>query len=245
MKARSLSTIVITAVWFNIWYVQLAFSLLMATMISALFVVGHDAAHDSLTPHKWLNRFIGTICFLPSMHPYSLWVELHNYRHHRWTNLRGKDDVWIPLDLQSYQELSSFQKFLYRIYRGPFGSLFYYLIEFWWKKFSWPTKKHYDPIKREYIIDLSAKFPGQQILITTFKEFVGVKIIGATAHYVTADLDQGPIIEQDIAHVGHHASVKELTRLGRDVERQVLARAVRWHLERRIIIHNNRTVVFA
>ncbi|MFK7788790.1 MAG: formyltetrahydrofolate deformylase [Phycisphaeraceae bacterium] len=73
----------------------------------------------------------------------------------------------------------------------------------------------------------------------------GVKIIGATAHYVTADLDQGPIIEQDIAHVGHHASVKELTRLGRDVERQVLARAVRWHLERRIIIHHNRTVVFA
>lgn len=73
----------------------------------------------------------------------------------------------------------------------------------------------------------------------------GVKIIGATAHYVTAALDQGPIIEQDIAHVGHHASVKELTRLGRDVERQVLARAVRWHLERRIIIHQNRTVVFA
>ena len=72
----------------------------------------------------------------------------------------------------------------------------------------------------------------------------GVKIIGATAHYVTADLDQGPIIEQDIAHVGHHASVKELTRLGRDVERQVLARAVRWHLERRVIIHGNRTVVF-
>ena len=73
----------------------------------------------------------------------------------------------------------------------------------------------------------------------------GVKIIGATAHYVTQDLDQGPIIEQDIAHVGQHTSVKELTRLGRDVERQVLARAVRWHLERRIIIHNNRTVVFA
>ncbi|MGB0766836.1 MAG: formyltetrahydrofolate deformylase [Phycisphaeraceae bacterium] len=73
----------------------------------------------------------------------------------------------------------------------------------------------------------------------------GVKIIGATAHYVTADLDQGPIIEQDIAHVGHHASVGELTRLGRDVERQVLARAVRWHLERRVIVHDNRTVVFA
>lgn len=72
----------------------------------------------------------------------------------------------------------------------------------------------------------------------------GVKIIGATAHYVTADLDQGPIIEQDTAHVGSHSSVGELTRHGRDVERQVLARAVRWHLERRVIIHGNRTVVF-
>lgn len=141
------------AVWSNLWYVQLACSVLMATMIAALFVVGHDAAHDSLTPHKWLNRLIGTLCFLPSMHPYSLWVELHNYRHHRWTNLRGKDDVWIPLDPASYAALPSYQQLLYRIYRGPFGSFFYYLIEFWWHKFSWPTKKHYDPIKREYVFD--------------------------------------------------------------------------------------------
>jgi len=72
----------------------------------------------------------------------------------------------------------------------------------------------------------------------------GVKLIGATAHYATAELDQGPIIEQDVARCSHQDSVDELVRKGRDLERQVLARAVRWHLEDRVLIHGNRTVVF-
>lgn len=73
----------------------------------------------------------------------------------------------------------------------------------------------------------------------------GVKLIGATAHYVTEELDQGPIIEQDVARVSHRHSVEDLVELGRDLERQVLARAVRWHLEDRIIVHGNKTVVFS
>ncbi len=72
----------------------------------------------------------------------------------------------------------------------------------------------------------------------------GVKIIGATAHYATEDLDEGPIIEQDTTRVSHRASAVELTRIGRDLERVVLARAVRWHLEDRVIVHGNRTIVF-
>jgi formyltetrahydrofolate deformylase len=72
----------------------------------------------------------------------------------------------------------------------------------------------------------------------------GVKIIGATAHYVTEDLDAGPIIEQDIGKVSHRHSVKDLRDLGRDIERQVLARAVQWHLEDRVIVHGNKTIVF-
>ncbi len=72
----------------------------------------------------------------------------------------------------------------------------------------------------------------------------GVKIIGATAHYVTEDLDAGPIIEQDVARVSHRQSVEELERIGRDIERIVLARAVNWHLEDRVLVHENRTVVF-
>jgi len=73
----------------------------------------------------------------------------------------------------------------------------------------------------------------------------GVKIVGATAHYVTADLDAGPIIEQDVARVSHRHAVDDLRRIGRDLERRVVARAVRWHCEDRIIVHENKTVVFS
>ncbi|GAB7080322.1 formyltetrahydrofolate deformylase [Megalodesulfovibrio paquesii] len=72
----------------------------------------------------------------------------------------------------------------------------------------------------------------------------GVKLIGATAHYVTEELDAGPIIEQDVSRVSHRQSVEDLRSLGRDIERQVLARAVRLHLEDRIIVHQNKTIVF-
>jgi formyltetrahydrofolate deformylase len=73
----------------------------------------------------------------------------------------------------------------------------------------------------------------------------GVKIIGATAHYVTTDLDEGPIIEQDVVRISHRDDVKELIRKGKDVERIVLARAVRLHLQSRTLVYGNRTVVFA
>jgi formyltetrahydrofolate deformylase len=72
----------------------------------------------------------------------------------------------------------------------------------------------------------------------------GVKIIGATAHYVTEELDAGPIIEQDVDRVSHRDDVAALTRIGRDIERSVLARAVKYHLEDRIIVSGNKTVVF-
>ncbi|MFM1842503.1 MAG: formyltetrahydrofolate deformylase [Cyanobacteriota bacterium] len=73
----------------------------------------------------------------------------------------------------------------------------------------------------------------------------GVKIIGATAHYATAELDEGPIIEQDVVRVSHRDSVADLIRKGRDLERIVLARAVRLHLQDRVLVYGNRTVVFA
>jgi formyltetrahydrofolate deformylase len=72
----------------------------------------------------------------------------------------------------------------------------------------------------------------------------GVKLIGATAHYVTDDLDEGPIIEQDVARVDHTLEPEDLVDAGRDVEAQVLARAVRWHTERRVLLNGTRTVVF-
>lgn len=72
----------------------------------------------------------------------------------------------------------------------------------------------------------------------------GVKLVGATAHYVTADLDEGPIIEQDVARVDHSKTVEDLTNQGRDTESQVLARAVKWHSEHRVILNGHKTVIF-
>ncbi|WP_367135060.1 MULTISPECIES: formyltetrahydrofolate deformylase [Streptomyces] len=73
----------------------------------------------------------------------------------------------------------------------------------------------------------------------------GVKLIGATAHYVTADLDEGPIIEQEVERVGHEVTPEQLVAIGRDVECQALARAVKWHSEHRVLLNGRRTVVFA
>jgi len=72
----------------------------------------------------------------------------------------------------------------------------------------------------------------------------GVKLIGATCHYVTADLDAGPIIDQDVTRVSHRDDIQEMVRRGKDVERAVLARGLRWHLEDRVLVHGNKTVVF-
>lgn len=72
----------------------------------------------------------------------------------------------------------------------------------------------------------------------------GVKIIGASSHYVTADLDQGPIIEQDVLRVSHKDSVRDLAQKGRDIERIVLSRAVKWHVENKVLVYLNKTVVF-
>jgi formyltetrahydrofolate deformylase len=72
----------------------------------------------------------------------------------------------------------------------------------------------------------------------------GVKLIGATAHYATSDLDEGPIIEQDVIRTSHRDSVDDLVRRGKDLEKVALARAVKWHVEDRILVYGNKTVIF-
>ena len=105
--------------------------------------------------------------------------------------------------------------------------------------------------------DLSAKLSGRCInihhsFLPSFKgarpyhqaHARGVKLIGATAHYVTANLDEGPIIEQDAERIGHHNSPEDLVRKGRDIERRVLSRALALHLEGRVMMNGTKTVVF-
>ncbi|MCY1465402.1 Formyltetrahydrofolate deformylase [compost metagenome] len=86
-------------------------------------------------------------------------------------------------------------------------------------------------------------FPGAKPYHSAFKR--GVKIIGATSHYVTEELDEGPIIEQDIARVSHIHSVEDFIMKGRDLERIVLARAIKLHAERKTMVYSNKTVVFS
>jgi formyltetrahydrofolate deformylase len=86
-------------------------------------------------------------------------------------------------------------------------------------------------------------FPGAKPYHAAYRR--GVKLIGATSHYVTAELDAGPIIEQDVIRVSHATSVEEMIRLGRDLERTVLARAIYAHVQRRIVVDEGRTVIFA
>jgi len=85
-------------------------------------------------------------------------------------------------------------------------------------------------------------FPGAKPYHAAYER--GVKIIGATSHYVTNALDAGPIIEQDITHISHHQTVNDLITKGRDLEKMVLARAVRPHIQHKILVWKNRTIVF-
>jgi formyltetrahydrofolate deformylase len=85
-------------------------------------------------------------------------------------------------------------------------------------------------------------FAGAQPYLNAYER--GVKLIGATAHYATEELDEGPIIEQDVVRVGHRYTVEDLERVGRDLERMVLARAVRSELDDRVLVHEGRTIVF-
>jgi len=121
---------------------KLCIGFVAGLVIGRLFILGHDACHQSFTTHRELNQWIGRIVFLPSLTPYSLWDVGHNVVHHGYTNLRGFDFVWEPHTLESFQKLPRWRQLLERTYRSGFGPGLYYLIEVWWKKLLFPNKKH-------------------------------------------------------------------------------------------------------
>lgn len=108
-------------------------------MTGRLFIIGHDACHQSLTPHRSLNKWLGRIAFLPSLTPYSLWEMGHNVVHHGYTNLKGFDFVWAPLTRDEYQALSPWRQRLERIYRSGWAPGLYYMVEIWWRRMFFPA----------------------------------------------------------------------------------------------------------
>ncbi|ABM96549.1 fatty acid desaturase [Methylibium petroleiphilum] len=110
-------------------------------VIGRLFILGHDACHQSLTPHRRLNRWLGRLVFLPSLTPYSLWEVGHNVVHHGYTNLKGFDFVWEPRTLEAYRALPRWRRRLERVYRSGWAPWLYYLVEIWWNRLLFPNRR--------------------------------------------------------------------------------------------------------
>lgn len=116
-------------------------SVASAVIIARLFVIGHDACHQSYTSSYKLNHVLGRIAFLPSLTPYALWEVGHNTMHHGFTNLKGRDFVWTPLTADEYRSLGRIARLMYRLYRSVLGAGPYYFIEMWWRRMYFPNKR--------------------------------------------------------------------------------------------------------
>lgn len=141
------------AITSSFWLSQFFWSVAAGFCASGLFVVGHDAAHNSLTPSRLLNRIVGTIVFLPLLHNYSLWRYTHNIQHHLHTNQRGKDFVWEPLSPREYWALNGWSRAKYRFFRSGIGHYFYYIFEVWAPRRIIPRRAKVDRMRYEYWID--------------------------------------------------------------------------------------------
>ena len=117
---------------------QFIYALLAGAVISLLAIVGHDAAHQSFFPNKTLNRVLGTIAFLPALHPFTLWEHHHNKVHHRFTAQIGVDNAFSPMTVEQYRAASPGRRSYYRFMRSLWGQPFFYLADIWWPNMAVP-----------------------------------------------------------------------------------------------------------
>jgi omega-6 fatty acid desaturase (delta-12 desaturase) len=117
----------------NFWYL-IPLWLLAGFVVSALFIIGHDAGHRALFKKKWMCDWVGRVTMLPSFHNYSGWLLGHNRIHHGFTVHQERDFVWHPYSPEEYAGFSRWRKLLHRLEWSCFGAGIYYLIEVWWKK---------------------------------------------------------------------------------------------------------------
>jgi omega-6 fatty acid desaturase (delta-12 desaturase) len=115
------------------WPLKILSAALATIAIPMLFIIGHDACHQALTPRSWLNKLLGRLAMLPGWHAYAVWDYGHNSLHHGWTNVRTRDLVWTPLSRDEYAALSPVRRWMHRMYRTWWGVGPYYLIEMWMK----------------------------------------------------------------------------------------------------------------
>ncbi len=140
--------------------IKLVGTLIVTAAIVRLFLVGHDACHGSFFSSSRLNAIAGRIAFMPSMTAFSLWEMGHNTAHHGFNNLKGRDQVWAPYSKVEFDALPPVRQWLERLYRSGLGWGAYYLIEMWWKKLFFATKKEIGSSRRKYQLD--------SLLVTVF-----------------------------------------------------------------------------
>jgi omega-6 fatty acid desaturase (delta-12 desaturase) len=121
--------------------------------ITALFVVGHDACHQSLTSSGRLNHVIGRIAFLPALTSYSLWDNEHNRRHHRWNNIKHLDHIFAPMSAEEFAAASTAGRYWYACSRSAAGVPFYYIYETWLKRLIFPRSSIVETIRIEHWAD--------------------------------------------------------------------------------------------
>lgn len=136
----------------SIW-VKIACGIICGLWTARLFVIAHDACHQSLTSNHRVNRIVGRAAFLPSLTPYSTWELAHNSVHHVFSNWRERDYVWSPFDRAQYEAFSLPRRGLEHIYRNPSGHGLYYLVEIWWKRLLFPTGRYLASRTASYVLD--------------------------------------------------------------------------------------------
>lgn len=134
----------------SVLWLKLLGTLLITVGIVRLFVIGHDACHGAFFRHDWLNHVIGRLAFLPSMTAFSLWDVGHNVAHHGFNNLKGRDQVWAPFSKTEFDALPRHRRLLERIYRSGAGWGLYYLLELWWKKLYFATRRQIGASRAKY-----------------------------------------------------------------------------------------------
>jgi omega-6 fatty acid desaturase (delta-12 desaturase) len=125
----------------------------LGVVIARLFILGHDACHNALFSQRPMNVVAGRLLFLPSLTPFSLWEVGHNVAHHGYTNLRGRDHVWVPLAKAEYDRLPAWRRAAERLYRRPGGQGLYYLVELWWKRLLFPSTAHVAARRHSHTVD--------------------------------------------------------------------------------------------
>lgn len=147
------------------WPLSVAASVWAGMMIGAIFVAGHDACHQALTPHRRLNEWLGRLALAPAWTTRSLWIHFHNRIHHAYTNVIGVDYAVNPLSLDAWRRSGRAKRALYRLYRSPVGFLPYYLIEMWWKTHLLPWDRRVRANWRDHMPDAAFALLWQFALI--------------------------------------------------------------------------------